>query len=237
MPRFAFDDLSKAVASGATRRSLLRRLIGAAAGAVALTGRDASVQHGGQVGICHKSWAWSSDWRYITVDVGDERRIEAHLEHGDTVDPDFSSDPNHCGECGNLCAAPENGTAWCAGGGCDFSCNDGYQWDGSACVPVGPTLSLEFLWDGSSGIFTGAITGSGLQPGASVTVTAVFADGATFIVEEGPVSDAGTVSDELGTTTCNSARDNPRHHISSLVLESTAQGGAPIQVTYTNVPC
>jgi hypothetical protein len=137
MPRHAFDDLSKAVAGGTSRRSLLRALLGAAAGTVALAGRDALASRG-QVGICHRSWAWSSDWRYITVDASDQRRIEAHLDHGDTIDPDFEYDPDNCGGCGNVCEAPENAYASCNGGWCDFSCSSGYEWDGSACVALPP---------------------------------------------------------------------------------------------------
>jgi hypothetical protein len=144
MLRHAFDDLTKAFAAGTSRRSLLRGLLGAATGAVALASRDVGAQRRNQVGICHKSWAWSSDWRYITIDARDERRIEAHLEHGDTVDPDFENDPNNCGGCGNTCEAPANAYATCNGGWCGFSCSSGYEWNGSACVEIAPPTCPSF---------------------------------------------------------------------------------------------
>jgi hypothetical protein len=133
-----FDQLTRTLATGSSRRGFFRSVLG---GAAALAGLGAAMpgtaQHG-KVGICHKTWAWSSDYRYITVDARDQRRIAAHLDHGDTVNPDLSSDPSHCGACGNACDAPANATAFCSGGGCGWTCDTGYIQDGDACVVNDP---------------------------------------------------------------------------------------------------
>lgn len=43
---------------------------------------------------------------------------------GACVDP--STDPNHCGRCGNACAATAQATSTCAGGACQAVCNAGF---------------------------------------------------------------------------------------------------------------
>jgi hypothetical protein len=174
-----FDTLTRALAAGTPRRTALRLLgAGLAASAVALTGREAGAQRG-QIGICHKSWAWSSDWRYITVDARDERRIEAHLDHGDTIDPDFSSDPNHCGDCGitcdagytcdgGSCVSTSSGNASLDGSDPTFAggCLAGYHYDAYTFEHAGGTLSVTVLGNNSGGgslndpvvrLFTGGV--------------------------------------------------------------------------------
>ncbi len=139
-----FDRMSRLLGSGASRRSVLRGLLGAATGgAAALAGRE-TLARGRTMEICHRTWAWSTDWRIITVNANDERRIQAHLDHGDTVNPDFNYDPDNCGGCGNVCEAPENAYGYCSGGGCFFACNGGYEWNGSACVELAPPTCPSF---------------------------------------------------------------------------------------------
>jgi hypothetical protein len=130
-----FDRITRTMATGTTRRGMVTMLAG---GALAVLRTGDGFARESTVGICHKTWAWSTDWRYITVSARDERKIQSHLEHGDTVNPDFDSDPNHCGECGNACEAPVNATAFCSDGGCAWTCDSGYVQEGDACVVDDP---------------------------------------------------------------------------------------------------
>jgi hypothetical protein len=64
---------------------------------------------------------------------------------GTCVDTD--TDVNNCGACDNVCNAPENGTAVCSTGACDFDCDPGYRREGDTCVliTVDPRQRLEQL--------------------------------------------------------------------------------------------
>ncbi|MFW5920276.1 MAG: hypothetical protein ACOCUS_00450 [Polyangiales bacterium] len=55
------------------------------------------------------------------------------MDGGDACTADTSSDPNNCGECGNICPTPTNGSAACVGGECDIDCDPGFaNCDGDA---------------------------------------------------------------------------------------------------------
>lgn len=54
----------------------------------------------------------------------------------DGCETNTNGDVNHCGLCGNVCPAVENGTAGCSLGVCGVAtCNVGYHKSGNACVP------------------------------------------------------------------------------------------------------
>jgi hypothetical protein len=113
MPTSSFDTLSRTLATGASRRSLLRGMVGAAVGG-ALAGRSAVAAPQSKVGICHQDDL--GQYRYQEVNGN---AVPAHEAHGDAIAPDFSSDSNHCG-------------------GCGIACGDGYTCQDSACVEVTP---------------------------------------------------------------------------------------------------
>lgn len=117
-----FDDLARALASGATRRGLLKGVLAGALGLTGISGR-ASAQ-ATTVQVCHLTGDPENPVVRISVSGN---AIPAHEAHGDTIDPEFSSDPNNCDGCGIVCPTPENGTAACVEGTCGFACDDGYQ--------------------------------------------------------------------------------------------------------------
>jgi len=59
----------------------------------------------------------------------------------DGVCVDLSSDPNDCGNCGNVCPTPDNGSATCSGGICGVDCDSGYSECGDECVDTQSDLS------------------------------------------------------------------------------------------------
>jgi hypothetical protein len=44
---------------------------------------------------------------------------------------------SNCGSCGHTCTAPTNGTATCANGTCGFTCNTGFKECNGTCIPSG----------------------------------------------------------------------------------------------------
>ena len=128
-----FDQLTRTLASGQSRRSLLKGLTGTAvAGLLAAAGvHDAAARS--RVGICHLTD--DGTYKYITVD---QSAVPAHEAHGDVVTD--LTDVANCGTCGNACSAPANASATCGGNGCGFVCNEGYEVTetGGACQPIGP---------------------------------------------------------------------------------------------------
>jgi hypothetical protein len=130
MPTRWFDDIATAMVAGTSRRSLLRGVLGAATGgAAALVGRE-TLSRGRTVEICHRTWAWSTDWRVITVNASDTRKIQAHLEHGDYL--------------GSCVACPVEGAMECDGTG--FRTCDHGIWvhrdcaPGTVCEPYGESI-------------------------------------------------------------------------------------------------
>jgi hypothetical protein len=107
-----FDTLTRALAAGASRRTVLRRLAGGLLGgaAVARGLPPVAAQPQPKVAICHLDG--QGRYRYQEVNGN---AVSGHEAHGDAIAPDFSSDASHCGGCGITCA-------------------DGHTCDDGACV-------------------------------------------------------------------------------------------------------
>ncbi len=125
-----FDRLTRHMAQGTSRRTLLRLasgLLGGAAAATALQPTSARPQP--KVGICHlDDQGW---YRYQEINGN---AVAAHAAHGDAIDPDFSSDPDHCGGCGIACGAGFT----CDEEACVEICTHGLVSDGAGgctCAP------------------------------------------------------------------------------------------------------
>jgi hypothetical protein len=130
-----FDHLTRSLATGATRRSLLRSLgAGTIAGTLSLFGAGQAVAKGGKVGICHLGF--DGTFKYIKVSAS---AIPDHTAHGDAIDPDFATNLDHCGGCGQACPAPPaHATAACDDGGCGWTCDAEYHPEGDGCVADDP---------------------------------------------------------------------------------------------------
>jgi hypothetical protein len=130
-----FDRMTKQLATGQSRRGVLKGLGAAALGALGLQ-QTGALAKGGKTRFCHQND--NGTYEYITVS---ESAAVAHRAHGDVENPIFATNVLHCGSCGNACtAAPTNATASCVGGTCGFTCETGYQRNatGDGCVPTDP---------------------------------------------------------------------------------------------------
>jgi hypothetical protein len=108
-----FDDLTRTLATDASRRSLIRGLLGGAA--LFGLGRSGGVAQQGKTTICHQT---GSGFYLITVA---NPALDAHYGHGDFAYTDCCTD----GECatGSICAA----------GSCTPVCTDDQCPDDQAC--------------------------------------------------------------------------------------------------------
>lgn len=126
-----FDDLTRSMAGGTNRRSVLKAFGGLALGAAGLVGLRSSgdAAKKDKVNICHRTG--NGSYNYISVAAPS---VDAHIAHGDQVSN--LDDVDNCGACGNVCTAPENATAVCGDDGCGFACNDGFEPNelGDECV-------------------------------------------------------------------------------------------------------
>lgn len=156
-----FDDLARKMASGVTRRSLLRGLIG---GGAALGGlRGAGVLAAPKVTICHYPPDNPGNLQIISVGSAS---LPDHFAHGDTVFGDCCVDadcPASSGDCGVLvgCRADANGTSSCAYSDDSSICDDGDACNGletcqqSACVAGTPIDCTGFGDQCNTGVCSG----------------------------------------------------------------------------------
>ena len=152
-----FDELTRRLAGGTSRRGVLRGAAGALAAALGLRARGTGAQQRKRP-LCHATGDPKRPW--VVIDVA-EPAWETHFAHGDTAFANCCAEADcpaghaccataaggtcadltttaDCGACGAACtAAPANATPACSDGQCAFVCNQGYARCGDACVNTG----------------------------------------------------------------------------------------------------
>jgi len=130
-----FDRFTKGLGEERSRRGMLKLLGVATLGAVGVAGfrRGADAAPPPRVGVCHLTGNVNIPYAYIMVSPSTAAVL---VGRGDTANPDFSSDVNHCGGCGHDCLdVPYNAYPVCDEGICGYACNDGFHDDGNGdCV-------------------------------------------------------------------------------------------------------
>ena len=153
-----FDDLTRVLAIGVSRRGVLRGMAGVLATALGLRTVRARAQQVKQP-LCHATGDPANP--YVVIEVA-EPAWETHFGHGDTpyvdccTDGDCGSggaccngtcidttvDLSNCGGCGMACTtAVSNATATCAGGVCGFACTGSLTACGETCIDTGTNLA------------------------------------------------------------------------------------------------
>ena len=156
-----FDELTRAYTTGASRRRVLGVLAGGLA--TALGERSVTRAKKGKVGVCHRTDDSANPYTYIEVS---ENAVREHRAHGDAIAPDFQTDPNNCGECGNVCGAGET----CTAGGCEST---------SGCAPGGGCVEYgEACTQNSDCASTSAAPRVCRPPDSNSTCTTTGASGA-----------------------------------------------------------
>lgn len=111
-----FDDITRRLAFGATRRKIVKLLGGGVAAGALSRFRGSSAEAASKVGICHLTGSAKNPVVYITVSTN---AIPAHQAHGDVINPDFQNDPANCGGCLISCDDGDPCTIdTCAAGSC-----------------------------------------------------------------------------------------------------------------------
>jgi hypothetical protein len=135
-----FDALSRSLGTRQNRRGVVQALGAAALGAAGVIGfgRPAGAK-ASKVGICHLTG--NGGYQYISVA---QSAVPAHLAHGDAVSD--LTDVDNCGACGNACTAPDNATPFCGDTGCGYTCDEGFEDDGSGgCAEIpNPAVTIHF---------------------------------------------------------------------------------------------
>lgn len=129
-----FDELSKVLASRPSRRGVVKGIGGGIiAGTLALAGRGRADAGPARVGVCHRTGNVNKPISLIQVSPGAAATL---LSRGDTA----LGSVTDCSSCGDACWTPDYATAYCDGGSCGFTCDDGYQLNeaGDACVSINP---------------------------------------------------------------------------------------------------
>lgn len=137
MDSHRFDRWTRSLATGASRRRLLKGIAGGvAAGAGGLLRRQGSAA-ADKVFICHNTGSETNPQVLIEVSVN---AIPAHEAHDDLIGVDVSSDPFNCGDCGIVCednnACTDN---LCVEGECVFpaiACDDQSACTDDSCDPA-----------------------------------------------------------------------------------------------------
>src|SRR6478609_10839241 len=111
-----FDQISKSLATGTSRRTFVKGLSGGIlGGALALAGRNRVDAKAGKVGICHHTGSASNPIVQISVA---SNAVPAHLSHGDTILGTVAD----CSSCGDVCTSEDACfTPLCDGGSCGLA--------------------------------------------------------------------------------------------------------------------
>jgi hypothetical protein len=132
-----FDGISRALASGTSRRSVLRGLLGTAmGGALGLVGVTKGSTQPGKVGICHVTDSSTNPMVYIQVSTN---ALATHAAHGDLTSCPGAGyiDPESCTcacdlECeGNF--EVDEGSCACV---CNLTCEGNFDLDAATCTCV-----------------------------------------------------------------------------------------------------
>jgi hypothetical protein len=152
-----FDELTRRLATGRSRRSVLRGLIGGGAALVAARAGTSMTEAAGKVTICH----WSPDlgaYQQISVSPSAVPVHQAHQNGKDIISPDFTS-AQTCGDCNTACASADAcTTAACVGGACSAtSACTGYQTCGGGGVAGQCGCLPTFTVDNCDGVTCGEV--------------------------------------------------------------------------------